>query len=166
MNEVICLAEDKNLNIYYQDTDSIHITDKHIKILEEEFKKEYGRELNGEKLGQFNSDFESHKIKNEIKSKKLIILGKKCYMDKLVGLKDGKETGEIDYHIRMKGIPNKVIHYTAEKRNQRIEDLYEDLFNGEEITFDLTMDGANFCPVFEKNFTIRNNKMFKRKLKF
>ena len=33
MNEVMCLAEDKGLKIYYQDTDSMHIGVNHVKKL-------------------------------------------------------------------------------------------------------------------------------------
>ena len=34
MNEVMCLAEDINLKMYYQDTDSIHISYDQVEILE------------------------------------------------------------------------------------------------------------------------------------
>ena len=33
MNEVMCLAEDLGLNIYYQDTDSMHINYEEVEIL-------------------------------------------------------------------------------------------------------------------------------------
>ena len=34
MNEVICLAEDEKIDIFYQDTDSMHIDYNQIAILE------------------------------------------------------------------------------------------------------------------------------------
>jgi hypothetical protein len=33
MNEVMCLADDNNINIYYQDTDSMHITKSQVDTL-------------------------------------------------------------------------------------------------------------------------------------
>ena len=64
MNEVICLAEDLGINVYYQDTDSIHIDDDKIELLEKEFEKRFGRKLRGDQLGQFHPDFDKCNIKN------------------------------------------------------------------------------------------------------
>lgn len=65
MNEVICLAEDLGINVYYQDTDSIHIENDKIELLEREFKKMYGRDLRGGELGQFHPDFDKCYSKNK-----------------------------------------------------------------------------------------------------
>ena len=45
MNEVMCLAEDLGINIYYTDTDSMHIDKSGLDSLEIEFQKKYGRKL-------------------------------------------------------------------------------------------------------------------------
>ena len=45
MNEVMCLGEDLGINIYYTDTDSMHIDKDGLDRLEIEFQKKYGREL-------------------------------------------------------------------------------------------------------------------------
>ena len=97
MNEVICLAEDLGLNIYYQDTDSLHIDSDQIKTLSQEYTKLYDRTLIGKGMGQFHSDFESAKLEGDIHATKSLFLGKKCYIDVL---EDSR--GEKDYHIRMK----------------------------------------------------------------
>ena len=47
MNEVICTAEDNNIEIYYQDTDSMHIGLDDIKRLSELYLEKYGRVLTG-----------------------------------------------------------------------------------------------------------------------
>ena len=97
MNEVMCLAEDNDLKIYYQDTDGNIIT---------------------------------------------------------------------SYHIRMKGVPNATILYTAEQRGQTLLELYQDLYDGEAIEFDL-LCGGNRCNFkFHKDMTIESMKEFKRVLKF
>lgn len=64
MNEVICTAEDIGIRVYYQDTDSIHINDDKIELLEKEFEKRFERKLRGDKLGQFHPDFDKCDIKN------------------------------------------------------------------------------------------------------
>lgn len=173
MNEVMCLSEDEGLNIYYQDTDSMHIDDKDIKILEDKFKQIYNRDLIGEDMGQFHSDFEFYDeegnkrkdIKN-IKAVESIFLGKKCYIDKLEGEnKQGEK--EIDYHVRMKGIPEKVIYWTSDKLGyDNVLEMYKDLYRGKEITFDLRMDGTRACFKQNKNMTVETISLFERKLKF
>ena len=75
MNEVMCLAEDNRIEIYYQDTDSMHIKDEDILKLSNKFNEEYKRELIGKKLGQFHSDFNLNGCENVI-STEFIMLGK------------------------------------------------------------------------------------------
>jgi hypothetical protein len=43
MNEVMCLAEDHGIEIFYQDTDSMHLFDEDIKKLEQLFLQTYDR---------------------------------------------------------------------------------------------------------------------------
>ena len=107
MNEVMCLAEDENLNIYYQDTDSMHLDQEHIKILAEKYEEKYDRELIGKNMGRFHSDFKSYILTGNIKAVNSIYLGKKAYINKL----SCDEKDLYDYHIRLKGVPDKsIIH--------------------------------------------------------
>ena len=50
MNEVMCTAEDLDIKIFYQDTDSMHIENDKLKDLTNEFKNRYERELIGKNL--------------------------------------------------------------------------------------------------------------------
>jgi hypothetical protein len=59
MNEVMCLAEDNGIDLYYQDTDSQHMRYDDVSRLSELYREKYGRELIGKGLGQFHSDFPS-----------------------------------------------------------------------------------------------------------
>ncbi len=161
MNEVICLAEDNKLDIYYQDTDSMHIQEKDIETLQNAFKTKYDKELIGKNMGQFHSDFDFKKH-TDVYASKSIFLGKKSYIDELKGT-DEKGNINTSYHIRMKGIPNKVILYTVEKMKLSSPmELYEKLYNKEAILFDLTCGGdkANFKK--HANYTIETLKMFNR----
>ena len=166
MNEVMCLAEDNDVDLYYQDTDSMHLKNEHIPVLSKVFKETYGRELIGKGLGQFHSDFDLPGCTNVVATKS-IFLGKKCYIDKLEGINVNGEK-EHGFHIRMKGIPEKCIHYVVEHTNKYndVMDLYIDLYNGNEVAFDLTNGGSKANFKFNKNYTINTLSMFTRAVKF
>ena len=90
-----------------------------------EFKKINGRDLIGKSMGQFHTDFDSDILKGEITAKRSIFLGKKCYIDELVG----SESGDlVDYHIRLKGVPSVSILDYAYNNNITPYEVYEKLF--------------------------------------
>lgn len=153
MNEVMCLAEDIGCDIYYQDTDSMHLQDCDIKKLSDAFSAKYGRKLIGKGLGQFHSDFELEGCK-DVYATKSIFLGKKCYIDELKGTdENGQE--KTGFHIRMKGIPNKCIFHTCTQLGyENPYDLYQDLYNGKKITFDLTCNNTKPVFKFDNNYSI------------
>lgn len=164
MNEVMGLAEDNNLEMFYQDTDSIHISEGHIEILAKLFYGVYGRELIGEDLGQFHSDFDLKGCEN-VYANRSIFLGKKCYIDELKGINEKGEE-KTDYHIRMKGVPNTTIKYTAKNLNLTVFELYEKLYEGDKIMFDLTEGGAKANFKINKNGTINTLPFFERIISF
>jgi len=166
MNEVMCLAEDNNLKIYYQDTDSLHIEKKDIPVLEQKFMEKYNRQIEGKDLGQFHIDFELEgAISDTIYAEKSVFLGKKCYIDCLVGKdKDGNEIR--GNHIRMKGVSTDNITFIAEQNKCEVYDLYNRMYNGESIEFDLTNGGNKSIFEFNKNMSVSYNKEFKRVIKF
>jgi len=162
MNEVMCLAEDNDLSIYYQDTDSMHIHSEDVKPLADKYREVYGKELIGKNMCQFHVDFSSNKLKGDLKSVKSIFLGKKCYVDVL----EGDEKGVYDYHIRLKGVSGDAIKHYAYKNNINVYDVYEKMYNGEEITFDLCCDGKKISFDFKNNMEISTINLFERKIKF
>jgi hypothetical protein len=103
MNEVFGIMEDEKMNIYYTDTDSIHMEEDDIKKLKDVFQETYGRELEGEKLGQFHKDFD-FKGHRDVVSIRSYFLASKVYCDLLRGVH--VETGDVHYtsHYRTKGI--------------------------------------------------------------
>lgn len=160
MNEVMCLAEDNEIKIFYQDTDSMHLFDKDVKPLGELFKKKYNRELIGEAMGQFHTDFsveDSERDKSySITAVESLFLAKKTYIDKL---EYKTKLGEIkhEYHIRAKGVPVKVI----KELDDNYMNTYQRLFNGEVLEFDL----AAACPLqMSKDYRARNTVKFMRKM--
>ena len=159
MNEVMCLAEDNNIAIYYQDTDSIHLNKKDVGLLERLFNTKYQRKLIGSEMGQFHIDFPLVKGKEPI-SKKSIFLGKKAYIDCLYN-----EDGDKQYFIRMKGVPEDVIINTCKDMKITVEELYERMYDGNEIDFNLlNSDKPKF--EFTKDFQIMIKEKFSRKVKF
>jgi len=161
MNEVITLAEDNNIKIYYQDTDSMHIVDNKVEKLSELFKEKYNRELIGKNLGQFHCDFEMEGCKN-IVSVESYFLGKKIYIDYLRG---EDETGyKYSHHIRMKGVPSSCIKYTCEQMNINPPELYQKLMAGDKIAFDL-LEGGNKTMFQHNKGQYRMMKEFIREIK-
>lgn len=174
MNEVMCLAEDNGIEIFYQDTDSMHMYETNIETLARLFKTKYNRELIGEELGQFHTDFDikyedengkGHECKN-VHSRQLITLGKKCYIDELVGIDhEGKE--RIAYHARMKGVSNDAIEYTKkQKQYDTLIELYTDLYKGESIPFDLCCGGEKAVFKFSGSMSVQTMPTFIREIYF
>ena len=114
----------------------MHVESVHIEVLEREFRRRYGTALIGENLCQFHSDFSSS-LGKVICSKQFIALGKKCYLDVLE-----VEGGEIDYHIRMKGVGSDSVKQCARKLGISVYDLYERLYNGEKMEFNLVIGNS------------------------
>lgn len=154
MNEVMCTAEDIGIKIYYQDTDSMHIQKFKIDDLAKEYKKRFGRELIGKNLGQFHNDFDEVENGYAYKS---IFVGKKMYVDMLKNEKD------FGIHYRMKGVNLDCVKLYAEENNLSIFDIYNKLYNGEEITFDLLK--AKPCFKMNDNQTVTNLSTFERSIK-
>lgn len=159
MNKVMCLADQIGIDIYYQDTDSMHIEEADVPKLEAAYKKKYNVDLIGSQLGQFHCDFDPIKDGIPVHSKKLIALGKKSYLDVL----EDKE-GNQAYHIRMKGIPQPVLYRECQKRECSMEDLYMELYYGNEIRFNL-LEGAN-CFRKNKSYEMFTPDVFFRTVKF
>ncbi|BFU22031.1 DNA polymerase, putative [Entamoeba histolytica] len=159
MNELIYLCEDNNILVYYQDTDSIHIRKRELKLLEEIYYNKYHRILVGTQMGQFHSDFPKVKGKDSW-AKESIFLGKKAYLDILTN-----EDGVEEYLIRMKGIPASVIRGEAkEKFEGDVKALYEYLYEGGALSCDLSKYGPHF--IIERDFKVSTNENFKRTIKF
>ena len=135
MNEVMNVANDNDIDIYYQDTDSTHLKRKDVPILQKKYNEKYNRELIGKNLGQFHSDFDLKGAVSDIVSRRSIFLGKKCYIDQLESKdKDGNTiTG---FHIRMKGVNSAGLEHRAnEEYGGDYFKMYEDLANGEKLKF-------------------------------
>ena len=168
MNKVMCLGEDLGLKQYTQDTDSIHIDYDEVKILGDEYRKKYNTELIGNDMGQFHIDFDLEGSVGDIWATDSIFLGKKCYVDKLESRdKDNKPI--YGHHIRMKGITHSSIDYTSKKDfGGNVLKMYEHLFNGESVNFDLLCGGTKDMFKSEKDMTIRTLKSgeFSREVSF
>ena len=158
MNEVMCLAFDIGCHIYYQDTDSMHIEVDDLPKLIEAYKNKYNRDLVGNQLGQFHSDFPTINEHDEIpKAVESYFLMKKMYIDKLQD-----STGDVDYMSRGKGLTQNSIKYASKQFDDDYMKLYEHLYNGNECAFDLTQGQP--CFEMNKNMTISTKKHFIRKI--
>ena len=75
MNQVMTLAEDKGIPIYYQDTDSTMIQKSGVDKLRHAYREEYGKELVGENLSQVSSDFKMKGCKQKCKIHRVYCVG-------------------------------------------------------------------------------------------
>ena len=160
MNEVMCLAFDLGIKIFYQDTDSMHIENSEISRLAAVYKNKFNRELIGKSMGQFHSDFDPIKGNKETPlSIESYFIAKKIYIDKLTD-----SSGAIDYHIRGKGITkNSIKHIADTKFKGDLMETYKALYKGESLTFDLTIGQPSFA--FSNDFTVSSRKEFLRNIK-
>jgi len=172
MNEVMCLAEDLKINMYYQDTDSIHMDDNCIPHLSVEYYKKYQKLLVGDNLGQFSSDLESDIINPsgrdevDIKAVESVYLGKKAYIEVMLGA-----NGVRDYHCRMKGVNNDGLKDKAFKdyrqdHEQPLLAMYLDLYDGKGVRFDLCCEGQKTAFDFRGNMSVHSKTVFERYVKF
>lgn len=166
MNEVMGTITDLGKPCYYQDTDSMHILKDDIPEIQKEYKNKYNRELIGKQLGQFHNDFELKGSYN-IYSNELIVLGKKCYMDVLQGTSISDPTVTLSgEHVRMKGVNKAGMLYQQDKLNTTSnKKIYEELYKGEELEFDLLYGGA-FSIKYNDDHEAEERDKFTRTLKF
>ena len=161
MNEVMCLAEDLGMRIYYQDTDSMHIEKYNLTTLASRFKYKYGRELIGTNLGQFHSDFDLKPESTNVRSVEAYFIGKKCYVDKLID-----DEGNQGFHIRLKGVPTaSVIDLANREYGGNVLEVYKQLAIGNSLRFNL-LAGEAVKFDFTRSMTIKNKEEFYRNVGF
>jgi hypothetical protein len=171
MNEVMNTANDLNINIYYQDTDSMHIDNDQIENLANKYTQIYEKELIGKDLGQFHSDF-SHKNKKcvDVVATKSIFLGKKVYIDYLEGtMPDG--TKDYCIHARMKGINEISLYNKANEQEGKTEadkvfQVYKELSEGKQLEFILNPDEKPSFVFTSEGVKKRETNKFKRNVSF
>ena len=156
MNEVMTLAEDKKLNIWYQDTDSMHINYEDVEVLSKAFTEKYNRDLIGDDMSQFHIDFDLDGACGDIYSIESYFLAKKVYIDILESVdKDGNTIQ--GNHIRLKSVPTSCIQHTSNTLKQEPIDIYKHLYvKGNDQLFDLTENGGKCGFKFERDMSVRS----------
>lgn len=166
MNEVMCTAHDLGIEIFYQDTDSMHIRNKDVDVLYKAYEQKYDRKLEGKDMGNFHCDFDSLKTKFQGKditvdadgAVETLINAKKQYYDCVrYTLPDGSFVFKDVY--RLKGIPEVSIEHHCKDEDLTVCGLYQELQAGEEHTFDLTVK-ASF--EFTRQRTVQTRAKFTR----
>ncbi len=141
MNEVMYLAENKRIEILYQDTDSCYIRRGDIPKLEKKFEKKYGRKLLGEQMGQFHNDFDYNYDKGtpQPHATDFIMIGKKVKYCRVKCVCKGN----VVYHdsITMAGIPEMSVRYKCKQLGITVLELYKHLYYGKEYYFDMLCGG-------------------------
>ena len=162
LHEVLDLCNFLCINIYYVDTDSLHIDADKIPLLRNAYRHKYGLELIGKNLGQFHADFSiscGHS-ENTI-SNYCIILGPKVYYDELVCL----VCSTTGVHFRMKGIPAMCVYATCRREDITIHELYNRLIREPMIFYLNPPEFVRFCIKVTGVYTLPTNS-FTRMLSF
>ena len=81
MNKMFSCADDCNVNIYYQDTGSIHLNYDDVDQIVERYKEQHNQMLVGTGLGEFHVYFSMDSAVSEIYGNERYFLGKNTYMD-------------------------------------------------------------------------------------
>ena len=127
-------------------------------------------------MGQFHTDFGLKGAVGEIYSEESYFLGKKVYLDCLVGTDKHGDTLR-GAHIRMKGVCEAAVHHAAWQGGDGLNafgstdpvlGLYKRLYEGQPATFDLTVDGTRCTFKYQKDLSCKRCKAgeFTRTLSF
>ncbi len=164
MNRVMCLAEDHDLHIWYQDTDSMHIIDEHLTKLIALYNAKYKCELVGKDLTQFHNDFDCPakfaEAGFEPYAVDTVILGKKAYAEKIIC----NSKGDYDWHIRMKGISRDAIDLEVSITDGDYHDLYMRMYWSQKTTFNMGQSGVKFQN--NEDLTVETMVDFSREVHF
>ena len=143
MNKVFSCADECDIKIYYQGTDSTHLNYGDVPEVVKRYKGKYVSGLVGEGLGNFHIGFSMDKTNSEIYAIENLFLGKKTYTDILESTdKDGITINS--EHIRMNGIQAPGTKYYAEQHNMSVLGLFKQLYDNTTIKIDLTNGGNKF----------------------
>ena len=123
-HEVLDLCNFLQINVYYVDTDSMHVDRDKIPMLATAYEQKFNAELIGSDLGQFHSDFDiSCKHNAAAYSRYCLILGPKVYFDDLLCEICGNE----EVHYRAKGIPSNCVENMCRILKKDIKQIYQQL---------------------------------------
>lgn len=158
MNEVIDVCNNTEVPAIYTDTDSIHIVDSlydtpllkrkrgesvesGLKTLQKAYALKYNKQLLGTALGQFSLElkFPGH---TNIRSERCIFLGKKIYIHEVYG-ENAEGITESYGLIRAKGISKGAFEEHVKKEADKLT-LYQRMYNGETVAFNLAYDKPKF----------------------
>ena len=134
MNCISDCANDCNVKIYYQDTDSIHSNYGDVDKTVETYKDKYKLDLVGENLCQFHVDFPEKDGYKEVYSIEGLFLGKKSYFDLLEYVDDNDKEHKINDDLaRMKSFPTSCIEYYVKENKTSVSDVYKELYDNKYI---------------------------------
>ena len=160
MNEIFDIANDNNIDIYYTDTDSMHLPYDDIRRLERLYSRKYNKQLTGSYLGHFHSDFKLKGAVGDVYSIKSLFLAKKCYIDILEG-NDENNNKVNGVHYRLKGITNEGIEYETKKNfNGYHIELYKHLINNE-VEFTQNPNDKYMLSYVNKHAVTRSQNEYK-----
>ena len=177
MNEVMQLADDIGVLIFYTDTDSMQVEAGGLARLSAAYYDKYGRTMHGDKLGEFSSDFEfggaysrvpkpdgsghelvpaDGRISGSIKGVEGWFPGKKTYLVRIGQFDESGVMLEEAYHIRCKGVPiNAFIYKVNNCYDGDPGRLFDAVMSGEEVKVEMGGDTGSLTFKTGKNHEIQ-----------
>lgn len=121
MNEIMYLAEDLGVMIYYGDTDSMQVDRRTFPLVVTAYEAKFQQVLIGKELGQISSEWAEG-----VYSEKAYFAGKKMYCNVLT---DGS------FYFRMKGVTKDAVLNECRLSSRTVSEVYEHICQGGVVTF-------------------------------
>ena len=139
LHKVLDLCEILQINVYYIDTDSMHIDKDKVSILAAAYLHKYNEQFIGKQLGQFHCDFKISCGHNATAySRYCLIVGPKVYFDDVVC----DICNVNNEHYRCKGIPTNCVQAICQHCNCNVQEIFERLCHSP-VTFNLNPPGTS-----------------------
>ena len=138
LHEVLDLCEFLNVNVYYVNTDSMHLDKEKVSMLAAAYLHKYNNVLICKELGQFHCDFKiSCGHTATAYSRYCLIVGPKVYYDDVVC----DICNVNNEHYRCKGIPANCVQALCQQYDCHVQDIFERLCSSP-VTFNLNPPGT------------------------
>lgn len=146
------ILERQGEKIYYTDTDSVYIEEAALPALEKTWKELYGYDFQGNDMGQFHSDITAPAGASDVYISDFTCIGPKMKSSTIQYDLDGEHKTGINYTC--KGITKGCFVQEAKERETDIHAIYDLIYDGNTVTFDLAKVGCSFestpCGTFSR----------------
>lgn len=168
MMEASSLVEDIGGEVWYSDTDSMQMGKRFYEPLCKAYKAKYGKEFEGDDLGQFSEDYEIKTPEGkctDVYARRCWFLAKKLYTCEVVGTHPTTGEEVVDWHVRGKGFPTSSILHHCDLHGMTPGDLAQSVYEGNEHEIDCLNSGERVSFEFLNERTVRSRLKMMRTMR-